>query len=74
MDEHTAPQVQPVYQRLRAWRAGQLLLDTCRAHLYLPDDRPPLGRPCRNGAGPDPAPGPLTCAATDLQVRKGCWC
>jgi hypothetical protein len=39
MREHTAPQIQPVYQRLRAWRAGQLLLDTCRAHLYFPDDR-----------------------------------
>ena len=42
MREHTAPQVQPVYQRLRAWRAGQLLLDTHRAHLYFPDDRHPL--------------------------------
>jgi uncharacterized protein (DUF427 family) len=41
MPEYTAPQVQPVYQRLRAWRAGQLLLDTCRAHLYFPDDRHP---------------------------------
>jgi hypothetical protein len=41
MREYTAPQVQPVYQRLRAWREGQLLLDTCRAHLYFPDDRHP---------------------------------
>jgi uncharacterized protein (DUF427 family) len=42
MPDHTAPQVQPVGQRLRAWRAGQLLLGTCRAHLYFPDDRHPL--------------------------------
>jgi hypothetical protein len=41
MPEHATPQLQPVYQRLRAWRAGQLLLDTCRAHLYFPDDRHP---------------------------------
>lgn len=25
------PRVEPVYQRLRAWRGGQLLLDTHRA-------------------------------------------
>jgi uncharacterized protein (DUF427 family) len=36
--ERTAPRVEPVHQRLRAWRAGQLLLDTRRAHLYFPDD------------------------------------
>jgi uncharacterized protein (DUF427 family) len=42
MPDHTAPPVQPVYQRLRAWRAGQLLFDTRRAHLYFPDDRHPL--------------------------------
>jgi hypothetical protein len=41
MPERTSPQVQPVYQRLRAWRAGQLLLDTRRAHLYFPDERHP---------------------------------
>jgi uncharacterized protein (DUF427 family) len=41
MREYTASQVQPVYQRLRAWRAGQLLLDTHGAHLYFPDDRHP---------------------------------
>ena len=34
MREHTAPQVQPVYQRLRAWRAAQPLLgDVDRARL-----------------------------------------
>lgn len=42
MHEYTALQVQPVYQRLRAWREGQLLVDTRRAHLYFPDDRHPL--------------------------------
>jgi hypothetical protein len=42
MREYTAPQVQPVYQRLRAWRTRQLLFDTYRAHLYFPDDRKPL--------------------------------
>jgi len=42
MPEPTAPRVEPVSQRLRAWRAGQLLLDTCCAHLYFPDDRHPL--------------------------------
>jgi uncharacterized protein (DUF427 family) len=59
MREYTAPQVQPVYQRLRAWRAGQLLVDTCRAHLYFPDDRHP-----RWAVPADdlllPAPGVLT--------------
>ncbi len=44
MRENTAPQVQPVYQRLRAWRAGQLLLDTRDAHLYFPDDRQTIVR------------------------------
>ena len=33
--------MQPVYQRLRAWRAGQLLLGTGRAHRYFPDGRHP---------------------------------
>ena len=42
MPEPTAPQVQPVCQRLRAWRDGQLLLDTRRAHLYFPENRKPL--------------------------------
>ena len=41
MPERTAPWVQPVHQRLRAWRAGQLLVDTRRAHLYFPDERHP---------------------------------
>ena len=41
MHEFATPEVQPVYQRLRAWRAGQLLIDTCRSHLYFPDDRHP---------------------------------
>jgi uncharacterized protein (DUF427 family) len=36
--ELTAPRVEPVRQRLRAWRAGRLLLDTRRAHLYFPGD------------------------------------
>jgi uncharacterized protein (DUF427 family) len=39
MPELTAPWVQPVHQRLHAWLAGQLLIDTCRAHLYFPDER-----------------------------------
>ena len=42
MPDYTTPQVQPVYQRLRAWRAGQLLFDTYRAHLYFPENRKPL--------------------------------
>jgi len=41
-DYATSPQVEPVYQRLRAWRAGHLLLDTRRAHRYFPADRKPL--------------------------------
>ena len=36
--------MQPVYQRLRAWRAGRLLIDTCRAHLYTS----PLTEPWRD--------------------------
>jgi uncharacterized protein (DUF427 family) len=59
MREYTAPQVQPVYQRLRAWRAGQLLLDTRRAHLYFPDDRRPLWA-VPAGDLRLPAPGALT--------------
>jgi uncharacterized protein (DUF427 family) len=63
MREYTASQVQPVYQRLRAWRAGQLLLDTRGAHLYFPDDRHPRYQPatccCRH-----PARSPMT----------GSWC
>jgi uncharacterized protein (DUF427 family) len=42
MPEFATPQVQPVYQRLRAWREGQLLFDTYRAHLYFPDGGKPL--------------------------------
>jgi uncharacterized protein (DUF427 family) len=42
MPDYATPQVQPVYQRLRAWRTRQLLLDTYRAHLYFPHDGKPL--------------------------------
>ena len=42
MPDSATPQVQPVYQRLRAWRARQLLFDTYRAHLYFPENRKPL--------------------------------
>lgn len=55
MHEFTTPGVQPVYQRLRAWRAGQLLIDTCRAHLYFSDDRHPRWAA---PAGDLPIPGP----------------
>jgi uncharacterized protein (DUF427 family) len=59
MPELTAPWVQPVRQRLRAWRAGRLLVDTCRAHLYFPDGRHP-----RRAVPADdllvPVPGALT--------------
>ncbi len=41
MPERTAPWVEPVRQRLRAWHAGRLLIDTCRAQLYFPDERHP---------------------------------
>jgi uncharacterized protein (DUF427 family) len=41
MPDHTAPWAEPVHQRLRAWRSGQLLIDTRRAHLYFPDKRHP---------------------------------
>jgi uncharacterized protein (DUF427 family) len=41
MPELTAPWVEPVYQRLRAWRAGRPLVDTRRAQLYFPDKRHP---------------------------------
>ncbi|HEU5391059.1 MAG TPA: DUF427 domain-containing protein [Streptosporangiaceae bacterium] len=59
MPEQTAPWVQPVRQRLRAWRAGQLLLDTCRAHLYFPDERHPRWAvPAGDLLGP--APGAFT--------------
>ena len=33
--------VEPVHQRLRAWRDGRLLVDTRHAHLYFPDERRP---------------------------------
>ena len=60
MPEFSTPGVQPVHQRLRAWRAGRLLVDTCRAHLYFPDDRHP-----RWAVPTDdlllPTPGALTC-------------
>lgn len=59
MPEQAAPWAEPVRQRLRAWRAGQLLLDTRRAHLYFPDDRHPLWAvPAGDLLGP--APGALT--------------
>ena len=59
MPERTAPWVEPVRQRLRAWRAGQLLLDTRRAHLYFPDDRHPRWAvPAGDLLGP--APGAFT--------------
>ena len=54
MPEHSAPWVEPVRQRLRAWRTGQLLLDTCRAHLYTS----PLTEPRRDSRGQLPAPAP----------------
>ena len=41
MPELPERRVEPVHQRLRAWRAGRLLVDTCRAHLYFPDARHP---------------------------------
>jgi uncharacterized protein (DUF427 family) len=41
MPELTAPWVEPARQRLRAWRAGQLLVDTCHARLYFPNERHP---------------------------------
>ena len=41
MPERTAPWVEPIYQRLRAWRAGRPLVDTRRAQLYFPDKRHP---------------------------------
>ena len=41
MPEPTAPWAEPVRQRLRAWRSGQPLIDTCRAQLYFPDKRHP---------------------------------
>ena len=41
MPERTAPWAEPVRQRLRAWRAGQPLVDTRNARLYFPDDRHP---------------------------------
>jgi uncharacterized protein (DUF427 family) len=37
MREPALPYVEPVPQRLRAWRNGQLLVDTRRAHLYFVD-------------------------------------
>jgi hypothetical protein len=37
MPEPAAPWAEPVHQRLRAWRSGQPLIDTCRAQLYFPD-------------------------------------
>ena len=59
MPEHSAPWVEPVRQRLRAWRTGQLLLDTCRAHLYFPDERHPRWAvPAGDLLGP--APGAFT--------------
>lgn len=41
MPELTAPWTEPVHQRLRARRAGQLLFGTCRARLYFPGERHP---------------------------------
>jgi uncharacterized protein (DUF427 family) len=59
MPEQTAPWVEPVRQRLPAWRAGQLLLDTSRAHLYFPDERHPRWAvPAGDLLGP--APGAFT--------------
>lgn len=37
MFELTLPHLEPVYQRLRALRRGELVVDTRRAHLYYPD-------------------------------------
>lgn len=39
MRELAPPYVEPVPQRLRAWRDGRLLVDSRRAHLYFPDAR-----------------------------------
>jgi hypothetical protein len=41
MPERPEPRVEPTHQRLRAWRAGRLLVYTCRAPLYFPNTRHP---------------------------------
>jgi hypothetical protein len=41
MPERPEPRIEPTHQRLRAWRAGRLIVDTCLAHLYFPNTRHP---------------------------------
>ena len=41
MPERPERRVEPAHRRLRAWRAGPLLVDTRRAHLYFPGTRHP---------------------------------
>jgi hypothetical protein len=37
MPERPEPCIEPTHQRLRAWRAGRPIVDTCLAHLYFPN-------------------------------------